>query len=66
MDWITENIAIGSKIDAQDICEGEFDAVLCLVEDCCDEDDERFDVMNIPLVDSGGNSRSAIKRNRVY
>ena len=62
MDWITEYIAIGNNIDAQNLKCGEFDAVLCLVEDCCDEDDDRFDVINIPLMDSGGNSRVAIKK----
>jgi hypothetical protein len=55
LDWITENIAIGNIIDAQNLKSGEFDAVLCLIENCCSEDIEDYDVMNIPLKDSSGN-----------
>lgn len=44
----------------QYVSEKEVDAVLCLVENCCSVDDERFDVKNISLKDSGGNSRISI------
>ena len=55
MDWITEHIAVGSFIDAQHADPDDVDAILCLIADCCDEDDVRFDVLNLPLVDGPGN-----------
>jgi len=35
MDWITENIAIGNFIDAENATKDEVDAILCLKPDCC-------------------------------
>lgn len=57
MNWITENIAIGNYLDAQNASPNEVDAILCLIDNCCDIDDERFDVENIPLVDAAGNDK---------
>lgn len=37
MDWITENIAIGNFIDAQNASADDLDAIICLKPDCCDE-----------------------------
>lgn len=61
MDWITENIAIGNIIDIKNISSRVFDSVLCLIENCCSEEEEEYDVMNIPLKDSSGNSSVSIK-----
>jgi len=45
MDWITENIAIGNFIDAENATKDEVDAILCLKPDCCSDDHETIDVM---------------------
>ena len=57
MDWITENIAIGNFIDAENATKDEVDAILCLKSDCCSDDHETIDVMCIALVDGAGNNR---------
>ena len=54
MDWITKNIAIGNFVDAQNASE-EIDAILCLKENCCDEDNDIFNILCIPLLDGSGN-----------
>ncbi len=56
MDWITPQIAIGNFIDAGNVSEAEIDAILCLKAGCCDESDERFDILCLPLTDGSGNS----------
>ena len=61
MDWITENIAIGNFVDAKDVTKSEVDAILCLIDDCCSEDNEEFDVVVIPLVDAAGNDKRNFK-----
>lgn len=61
MDWITDNIAIGNFVDAREVKKGEVDAILCLIDDCCSEDNEDFDVVAIPLVDSAGNDPRSLK-----
>ncbi|GAA3916757.1 dual specificity protein phosphatase [Litoribacillus peritrichatus] len=57
MDWITDSIALGNFVDAKNLQEGDVDAVLCLIENCCSIDETRFDVEVIPLVDAAGNDR---------
>jgi len=57
VDWITESIAIGNFVDAQSASEADIDAILCLKEDCCDERDDRFYVLAIPLIDGAGNEK---------
>ena len=56
MDWVNKHIAIGNFADVQDLSAGSVDAVLCLKANCCDETDERFDVLCVPLDDGPGNS----------
>ena len=58
MDWITENIALGTFLDAEQATKKEVDAILCLKPDCCSEDNEELDVLCTPLVDGAGNDRS--------
>jgi dual specificity phosphatase 12 len=60
MDWITNNIAIGNYIDARNLAEGDVDAVLCLINNCCEIDEPRFDVEVIPLADTAGNRKRPI------
>lgn len=60
MDWITQQIAIGNFIDAENAAEAEIDAILCLKTGCCDENNEYFDVLCLPLTDGSGNSRMDI------
>ena len=48
MDWITDSIALGNFVDANNLKKGEVDAVL---------NDTRFDVEVIPLVDAAGNDK---------
>jgi atypical dual specificity phosphatase len=55
MDWITENIAIGNFIDAQNASTVKLDAILCLKPECCDEYNEDFAVLCLPLIDGSGN-----------
>ncbi len=55
MDWITDHIAIGNFLDARNVSSRDVEAVLCLKENCCDEDHESLDVVCIPLVDGAGN-----------
>ena len=55
MDWITENIAIGNFVDALSVSTTDVDAILCLKDDCCAEDDASFYVSHTPLVDGAGN-----------
>ncbi len=57
MDWITESIAVGNYIDARDLKEGDVDAVLCLIDNCCNIKETKFDVEVIPLADAAGNAR---------
>ena len=61
MDWITENIAIGNYIDARSLKDGDVNAILCLIDNCCSEEDDRFDVVTIPLVDAAGNDKRYFK-----
>ncbi|RDH41928.1 dual specificity protein phosphatase family protein [Zooshikella ganghwensis] len=61
MDWITENIAIGNFVDAKEIKKGETDAILCLIDDCCSEDNDEFHIVVIPLVDAAGNDKRNFK-----
>ena len=61
MDWITENIAIGNFVDARSLSPLGVAAVLCLKDDCCDERDDRFCVMSVPLVDGPGNNPRQLK-----
>ncbi|MCW8875898.1 MAG: hypothetical protein OQK04_19260 [Kangiellaceae bacterium] len=44
MDWITDSIAVGNFVDAKNLKEGDVDAVLYLIENCCSIDEARFDV----------------------
>ena len=57
MDWITASIAIGNFVDAENASAAEVDAILCLKEDCCDERDQRFYVLTVPLIDGAGNDQ---------
>jgi protein-tyrosine phosphatase len=57
MDWITDSIAVGNYVDARNLKEGEVDAVLCLIKNCCNVDETKFDVEVIPLADATGNDR---------
>ena len=57
MDWITSSIAIGNFVDARSVLSTDVDAILCLKEGCCDEKDERFYVLCLPLIDGSGNDR---------
>ncbi len=41
MDWITEQIALGNYIDAQNAKGNEVDALLCCKPGCCNEADTR-------------------------
>ena len=56
MDWITEQIAIGNFIDAQNVVVGEVNvnAILCLKPNCCDDDGEELDILCLPLADGAG------------
>lgn len=54
MDWITDKIAIGNYLDAQEAV-GKVEAILCLKEDCCNEDNPEVDVLALPLIDGAGN-----------
>lgn len=58
MDWITENIAIGNYLDA-DQPQG-IDAILCLKEGCCSEDNMELAVLCLPLIDGAGNDPRVI------
>lgn len=60
MDWITPQIAIGNFINAQNASPAEIDAILCLKTGCCDENDDRFDILCLPLKDGVGNTRRDI------
>ncbi len=63
MDWITEYIALGNFHDAKDPELGkQVDAVLCLKENCCDEDgDNPIVVQCVPLHDGHGNTRQSVE-----
>ena len=54
MDWITENIAIGNYLDAEQPGD-KVDAILCLKENCCNEANSDYDIVAIPLIDGSGN-----------
>jgi predicted protein tyrosine phosphatase len=58
MDWITEYVAIGDAPDALNHA-AEFDAILCLLADCCDN---RTDINGycIPLHDGPGNRKEHV------
>jgi len=56
VDWITDQIAIGNYIDAREIKSGTVDSILCLIENCCNQQSTEFDVLNIPLFDGAGNN----------
>ena len=56
MDWITEQIAIGNFIDAQNAL-NEVDAILCLKENCCDEGRVDLEILTLPLFDGFGNDK---------
>jgi protein-tyrosine phosphatase len=58
MDWITENIAIGNYLDAEQP-DDKVDAILCLKENCCNEDNSDYDIVAIPLIDGSGNDPRA-------
>ncbi len=61
MDWITEHIAIGNFHDARDPELGQHvDAVLCLKDECCDEEGDHPMVLNIPLEDGHGNTKQSL------
>lgn len=55
MDWITDRIALGNYIDAENARKKDVDAILCLKPDCCNEANEELDILCIPLVDGSGN-----------
>jgi protein-tyrosine phosphatase len=57
MDWVTKQIAIGNYLDAKNASPAEIDAILCLRPDCCDENNDSFDILCIPLTDGAGNNR---------
>lgn len=59
MDWITENIAIGNFLDAQNP-EG-IDFILCLKPDCCTERED-IETVCIPLIDGVGNNRALLRK----
>ena len=62
MDWITNNIAIGNYLDASvDDLAFQVDAVLCLKENCCNEDRTDVDVLCVPLIDGSGNNPRDIR-----
>lgn len=61
MDWITENIAIGNFLDARSLRESDVNAVLCLIENCCNEKNRNFDVLTVPLLDSTGNNLKTLQ-----
>ncbi|WLQ16624.1 dual specificity protein phosphatase [Hahella aquimaris] len=42
-------------MDAKDV--SDVDAVLCLKEECCDEDNTDVDVLCLPLIDGRGNDK---------
>lgn len=54
MDWITDSIAIGDFTDVES-APAEVDAILCLKQDCCDEENTNVDVFCLPMVDGAGN-----------
>ncbi|MBF0235349.1 MAG: dual specificity protein phosphatase family protein [Desulfamplus sp.] len=56
MDWITDKIAIGNFRDAREF-ESEVDAILCLIPNCCDEENAAVDTLSIPLRDANGNRK---------
>ena len=56
MTWITDQIAIGNYIDAQNIA-NEVDAILCLKENCCDDERIDLEILTLPLIDGSGNNR---------
>lgn len=61
MDWITDLIAIGNFHDARSPELGQHvDAVLCLKEECCDEDGDHPIVLSVPLEDGYGNTRKMV------
>lgn len=61
MDWITDNIAIGNFLDAREaVVSRSLDAILCLKPECCDEGNEDFPILCIPLEDGAGNTKYAI------
>lgn len=59
MDWITNHIAIGNFLDAKEHST-EFDAMLCLKQNCCDSSQTLSDVFCLPLIDGPGNRPSDI------
>ncbi len=61
MDWITNNIAIGNFVDARALTVSDVEAVLCLKEACCDESDDEFCTMCVPLIDGPGNDKNAVE-----
>ena len=66
MDWITDQIAIGNYIDAAGPLPDAVDAVLCLKQDCCDEDRTDVDVLCVPLIDGSGNDPRCIREAVVF
>lgn len=61
MDWITRNIAIGKFIDAKNADPKRIDAILCLIDDCCSEDNPIIDIVSAPLLGGAGNDKRVIK-----
>jgi len=53
---MTDQVAIGNFIDAQNVTD-EVDSILCLKEDCCDDDRVDIDIVNMPLIDGSGNDK---------
>ncbi len=65
MDWISDEIAIGNYLDAKGHGP-DFDAIVCLKPDCCDENRTEEDILCLPLIDGSGNrSGDIITANRV-
>jgi protein-tyrosine phosphatase len=59
MDWITDQIAIGNFLDAQNPPAG-IDAILCLKPQCCDEARTDVSALCIALKDGAGNRREDV------
>ena len=60
MDWITKHIAIGNFLDARK-SKTQVDAMLCLLDSCCNPADRHVDVECIPMVDGAGNEDHKIR-----
>ena len=60
MDWITNNIAIGNYVDAQNP-DLRVDFILCLKPDCC-FDRSDIETACIPLIDGAGNNPALLRK----